>query len=79
MNLLGYIREKFAKEKYFKATRVSVRIRKISILLEKVPQDLHSVYFEYDENCTHGRLLYAYYALCQTKRLIKTSEPVYAD
>ena len=33
--------------------------------LEKVHQDLfHSVYFEYDENCTHGRLLYAYYALC---------------
>ena len=35
MNLLGYIREKFAKEKYFKATRVPVRIRKSSILLKR--------------------------------------------
>ena len=45
-------------------------------LLEKVLQD---VYLEYEEKCTHGRLLYVYYALCQAKRLIKTSEPVYAD
>ena len=30
---------------------------------EKVPQDLfHSVYFEYEENCTHDRLLSLNYA-----------------
>ena len=50
------------------------------ILLEKVPQDLfHSVYFEYEENCTHDRLLSLNYAFCHIKRLIKTSEPVYVD
>ena len=49
-------------------------------LLEKVPQDLfHSVYFEYEENCTHGRLLFLNYAFCHIKRLLKTSEPVYRD
>ena len=48
--------------------------------LEKVPQDLfHSVYFEYEENCTHGRLLSLNYAFCHIKRLLKTSEPVYRD
>ena len=37
---------------------------------EKVPQDLfHSVYFEYEENCTHDRLLSLNYALCHIKRL----------
>ena len=46
------------------------------VLLEKVPQDLfHSVYFEYEENCTHDRLLSLNYAFCHIKRLIKTSEP----
>ena len=50
------------------------------LLLEKVPQDLfHSVYFEYEENCTHDRLLSLNYAFCHIKRLIKTSEPVYVD
>ena len=45
-----------------------------------VPQDLfHSVYFEYEENCTHDRLLSLNYAFCHIKRLIKTSEPVYTD
>ena len=49
-------------------------------LLEKVPQDLfHSVYFEYEENCTHDRLLSLNYEFCHIKRLIKTSEPVYVD
>ena len=49
-------------------------------LLEKVPQDLfHSVYFEYEENSTHDRLLSLNYAFCLIKRLIKTSEPVYTD
>ena len=49
-------------------------------LLEKVPQDLfHSVYFEYEENCTHDRLLSLNYAFCHIKRLLKTSEPVYRD
>ena len=53
---------------------------KAHILLEKVPQDLfHSVYFEYEENCTHDRLLSLNYAFCHIKRLIKTSEPVYVD
>ena len=48
--------------------------------LEKVPQDLfHSVYFEYEENCTHDRLLSLNYVFCHIKRLIKTSEPVYVD
>ena len=48
------------------------------LLLEKVPQDLfHSVYFEYEENSTHDRLLSLNYAFCHIKRLIKTSEPVY--
>ena len=48
--------------------------------LEKVPQDLfHSVYFEYEENCTHDRLLSLNYAFCHIKRLLKTSEPVYRD
>ena len=38
-------------------------------LLEKVPQDLfHSVYFEYEENCTHDRLLSLNYAFCHIKR-----------
>ena len=37
--------------------------------LEKVPQDLfHSVYFEYEENCTHDRLLSLNYAFCHIKR-----------
>ena len=37
--------------------------------LEKVPQDLfHSVYFEYEENCTHDRLLSLNYAFCHKKR-----------
>ena len=50
------------------------------LLLEKVPQDLfHSVYFEYEENSTHDRLLSLNYAFCHIKRLIKTSEPVYTD
>ena len=50
----------------------------IHCLLEKVPQDLfHSVYFEYEENSTHDRLLSLNYAFCHIKRLIKTSEPVY--
>ena len=50
------------------------------VLLEKVPQDLfHSVYFEYEENFTHDRLLSLNYAFCHIKRLIKTSEPVYTD
>ena len=49
-------------------------------LLEKVPQDLfHSVYFEYEENSTHDRLLSLNYTFCHIKRLIKTSEPVYTD
>ena len=48
--------------------------------LEKVPQDLfHSVYFENEENCTHGRLLSLNYAFYHIKRLLKTSEPVYRD
>ena len=38
-------------------------------LLEKVPQDLfHSVYFEYEENCTHDRLLSLNYTFCHIKR-----------
>ena len=38
-------------------------------LLEKVPQDLfHSVYFEYEENCTDDRLLSLNYAFCHIKR-----------
>ena len=50
------------------------------LLLEKVPQDLfHSVYFEYEENSTHDRLISLNYAFCHIKRLIKTSEPVYTD
>ena len=50
------------------------------LLLEKVPQDLfHSVYFEYEENCTHDRLLSLNYAFCHIKLLVKTSEPVYVD
>ena len=50
------------------------------LLLEKVPQDLfHSVYFEYEENCTHDRLLSLNYAFCHVKRLLKTREPVYRD
>ena len=54
--------------------------RTCSLLLEKVPQDLfHSVYFEYEENSTHDRLLSLNYAFCHIKRLIKTSEPVYTD
>ena len=53
---------------------------KFKFLLEKVPQDLfHSVYFEYEENSTHDRLLSLNYAFCHIKRLIKTSEPVYTD
>ena len=41
-----------------------------AILLEKVPQDLfHSVYFEYEENCTHDRLLSLNYTFCHIKRL----------
>ena len=52
----------------------------INFLLERVPQDLfHSVYFEYEENFTHDRLLSLNYAFCHIKRLIKTSEPVYTD
>ena len=52
----------------------------LELLLEKVPQDLfHSVYFEYEENSTHDRLLSLNYAFCHIKRLIKTSEPVYTD
>ena len=39
----------------------------------------HSVYFEYEENSTHDRLLSLNYAFCHIKRLIKTSEPVYTD
>ena len=39
----------------------------------------HSVYFEYEENFTHDRLLSLNYAFCHIKRLIKTSEPVYTD
>ena len=36
------------------------------------PQDLfHSVYFEYEENCTHDRLLSLNYAFCHIKRLLK--------
>ena len=43
------------------------------VSLEKVPQALfHSVYFEYEENCTHDRLLSLNYAFCHIKRLIKT-------
>ena len=37
------------------------------------------VYFEYEENCTHDRLLSLNYAFCHIKRLLKTSEPVYRD
>ena len=37
------------------------------------------VYFEYEENCTHDRLLSLNYAFCHIMRLIKTSEPVYVD
>ena len=49
-------------------------------LLEKVPRDLfHSVYFEYEENSTHDRLLSLNYAFCHIKRLIKTCEPVYTN
>ena len=45
---------------------------KIMLLLEKVPQDLfHSVYFEYEENFTHDRLLSLSYVFCHIKRLIK--------
>ena len=56
------------------------RIHFLLFLLEKVPQDLfHSVYFAYEENCTHGRLLSLNYAFCHIKRLLKTSEPVYKD
>ena len=52
----------------------------VADLLEKVPQDLfHSVYFEYEENYTHDRLLSLNYAFCHIKRLLKTSEPVYTD
>ena len=52
----------------------------LGLLLEKVPQDLfHTVYFEYEENSTHCRLLSLNYAFCHTKRLIKTSDPVYTD
>ena len=52
----------------------------VADLLEKVPQDLfHSVYFEYEENFTHDRLISLNYAFCHIKRLIKTSEPVYTD
>ena len=41
----------------------------LDYLLEKVPQDLfHSVYFEYEENCTHDRLLSLNYAFCHIKR-----------
>ena len=59
---------------------IKVLILSYLILLEKVPQDLfHSVYFEYEENCTHGRLLSLNYAFCHIKRLLKTSEPVYRD
>ena len=36
-------------------------------------------YFEYEENCTHDRLLSLNYAFYHIKRLIKTSEPVYVD
>ena len=39
----------------------------------------NSVYFEYEENFTHDRLLSLNYAFCHIKRLIKTSEPVYTD
>ena len=56
------------------------RSAKQNLSLEKVPQDLfHSVYFEYEENSTHDRLLSLNYAFCHIKRLIKTSEPVYTD
>ena len=55
-------------------------MRAFHFLLEKVPQDLfHSVYFEYEENSTHDRLLSLNYAFCHIKRLIKSSEPVYTD
>ena len=41
--------------------------------------NFHSVYFEYEEDSTHDRLLPLNYAFCHIKRLIKTSEPVYTD
>ena len=72
-----------------KASLTGIRIGQVQVkklacailfLLEKVPQDLfHSVYFEYEENSTHDRLLSLNYAFCHIKRLIKTSEPVYTD
>ena len=55
------------------------RREKGSALLEKVQDLFHSVYFEYEENFTHDRLLSLNYAFCHIKRLIKTSEPVYTD
>ena len=56
------------------------KVRFVHNSLEKVPQDLfHSVYFEYEENCTHDRLLSLNYAFCHIKRLINPSEPVYVD
>ena len=64
----------------FIANSSSCTTTDFSTLLEKVPQDLfHSVYFEYEENCTHDRLLSLNYAFCHIKSLIKTSEPVYVD
>ena len=51
----------------------------VTLNMKKSVPMADSVYFEYEETCTHGRLLHAYYALSQTKRSIKTSEPVYAD
>ena len=52
----------------------------VSVVVVIGVQDLfHSVYFEYEENCTHDRLLSLNYAFCNIKRLLKTSEPVYRD
>ena len=53
-----------------------IRLLQASFLLEDL---FHSVYFEYEENCTHDRLLSLNYAFCHIKRLIKTSEPGYTD
>ena len=49
--------------------RISFHVQ-FHFLLEKVPQDLfHSVYFEYEENSTHDRLLSLNYAFCHMKCL----------
>ena len=67
------------RNNYRKALKQDDNTQKF-LLLEKVPQDLFlSVYFEYEENCTHDRLLSLNYAFCHIKRSIKTSEPVYVD